>query len=153
MATVHTRAQMATYGQETKKYKWNSDKGRAQIVLEKTTINFANFHTSAGTTAAANDVYPIFDIEPKETVLCVGFNVSTAGTTNCDLDIGLTSGDVDGFVDGIEADDTTPTVVAAPFGLLSGTRFAAADTIDAKALTAATGTLVADFWVLKLRIG
>ena len=152
--SAFTRANMATYGQKIKKYKWRADNGRAQIVIERTYINFDKLATAVGTALAVSDTYQIFDIEPNETVLVMGFHIATAATGAADIDIGLTGGDVDGFVDGIEANDTSPTVVAAPFGLISGTKFSSADTIDI--LEASGGASLAGckayFWVIKLRI-
>jgi hypothetical protein len=137
-----------------KEWKWRSDKGGATINFVKQTMNFANIATAASSaTQAASDTFQTIAVKAGDTVLACGFNVATACTASCDLDFGLTGGDVDGFIDGIEGDDVTPTIVAAPYGLLSGTRFAAADTLDAIALTAAAGSGVVDFWAMILRVG
>jgi hypothetical protein len=139
-----------------KEFKWQADKGNGQIVFKKQTMNFANIATAASSaTLAASDTFQTMNVRAGDIVLAAGFNIaaSSTATASCDFDLGFTGGDVDGFIDGIEADDATPTVVGAPFGLLSGTRVASKDTLDLLCLTAAPGTGVMDVWAIILRVG
>jgi hypothetical protein len=155
MATAFTMANLAAATNCPKKeWKWRSDKGGATINFVKQTMNFDNIATAASSaTLAASDTFQTIAVKAGDTVLACGFNVTTAASGACDIDFGVTGVDVDGFIDGIEANDVTPTVVGAPYGLLSGTRFAAADTLDCLALTAAATNAVIDFWAMILRVG
>jgi hypothetical protein len=157
MATAFTMANLAAATNCPKKeFKWQADKGNGQIVFKKQTMNFTAIAAAASSaTQAANDTFQTMNVRIGDIVLACGYNIaaSSTATASCDFDLGLTGGDVDGFIDGIEGDDATPTVVAAPFGLLSGTRFAAKDTLDIIALTAAAGTGVMDVWAIILRVG
>jgi hypothetical protein len=152
---AYTMSHMNTYGPTRKKHKWTSDGGGAKIMMESVRIDFDAFATANSVALAVSDTYQVFDIKAGETVLVCGFNVVTAATGASDMDLGLTGGDVDGFIDGIEANDASPTVVAAPFGLLSGTTFSSADTLDILEVTGAQtlAACVCDFWVIKLVIG
>ena len=155
MATAFTAKQIhgggapGTYGAPVDVHKWTGVHG-GQLLLMKTRIDFNALATATGTALAHSDTYQIFEVRAGDTVVFMGFDIETVATGAADMDIGLTGVDTDGFIDGIEANDASPTVVAAPFGLLSGTRFAAADTIDVleKSGTASLAGCVCKFWAL-----
>jgi hypothetical protein len=157
MATAFTRKQISgggvgEYGAKTRDHRWRNVTGN-DLILREIRIDFDALATATGTALALSDTYQIMDVMAGDIVVFMGFDIESAATNAADIDIGLTAGDTDGFVDGIEANDTSPTVVAAPFGLLSGTRFAAADTIDALEKSGAQ-TLAgckARFWAFIIR--
>jgi len=156
--SAFTRAQIAGNGagqanMRSRDYQWSDIVGGAHLIIRKVKINFDALATATGVALALSDTYQIMDINAGETVVMMGFNVETAATAAADMDIGFTSGDTDGLVDGIEANDATPTVVAAPFGLLSGTYFATADTIDVleKSGAQTLAACVCTFWALITR--
>jgi hypothetical protein len=159
MATVFTRAQVAgggpaQAGMVSRDHVWTSQNGTGDLILREVRINWDALATLTGVTLAANDVVPLFDVAAGETLFMAGCQVITATTGACDYDVGLTGEtNVAGFIDGVEANDAPPTVVAAPFGLHSGITFSAADTIDVKCLTASGAGGEARFWALILRVG
>jgi hypothetical protein len=123
------------------------------LLFMETRIDFDALATATGTALALSDTYQIFEVRAGDIVVFSGFDIESVATAAADIDIGLTAVDTDGFIDGIEANDASPTVVAAPFGLLSGTRFAAADTIDAleKSGAQTLAGAVVRFWVIIIR--
>jgi hypothetical protein len=159
MATVFTRQQISgtgpkQYGAKVQTHRWSSAFG-ADLYVSKIRIDFDALATATGVALAASDNFPLFDVRAGDTVLFCGFHITTAATGAADLDVGITGeANVAGFIDGIEANDTSPTVVAAPFGLHSGTTFSSADTVDAVEVGGASlAGCVAEFWMMFVRAG
>lgn len=158
MATAFTLQQISgtahnESGQRWRDYTWNGMAGGADLIIRRVNINFDAIATATGTALAHSDTYQVMPINAGETVIMCGFDIKTVATGAADMDVGLTGGDTDGFIDGIEANDASPTVVAAPFGLLSGTTFATADTLDVleKSGAASLAGCVCTFWALIAR--
>jgi len=156
MATAYTSAQISGTGPNqagmmAETHKWTDKVGGAEMLLRKVKIDFDHLATQTGVALAANDTFQVMHVNAGETVVFCGFHIDKVATGAADIDFGLTGGDVDGFIDGIEANDASPTVVAAPFGLLSGTYFSSGDTLDAKALSASLAGCICTFWALIFR--
>jgi hypothetical protein len=157
MAYAFTRAHISgggpsQYSAPVSVHRWRSGTG-GDLLFMQTRIDFDALATATGQALAHSDTYQIFDVRAGDVVVFMGFDIETVATGAADMDIGLTGGDTDGFIDGIEANDASPTVVAAPFGLLSGTRFASADTIDVleKSGAQTLAGCVCRFWAIIIR--
>ena len=84
----------------------NGARGRQPYFIQHE-INFATAVTDKGTALAAGDVVPGLTIPANTVILHAGFEVTAAhaGTsTDCTLDLGITGGDLDNFVDGFDFD-------------------------------------------------
>lgn len=95
-------------------------------------IDLAAAATAKGSALAANDVIEAIDLPTNAVVLAAGVEVVTApaGGTAFSVDLGVTGGDVDAFVDGFtvtgaSAGDYATLAVAGPV-VVGGT----ADTLD-----------------------
>jgi len=99
--------------------------------LVENTIDISAINSNAG--AAQNDVLQVLDIPAETLVLHAGIEVLTALSSSVTLDLGITGGDVDTFVDG----DTNAT----GYSVLTNTArpvIASADTLDVLVLSAAS---------------
>lgn len=111
-------------------------KGLTKVGLMEVELDFAKITTdraTAGATAlAAGDSIQVLSIPANTLVMAVGATTITAEGAASTFDIGLTGGDVDGFVDGGDANSAGTT--SSNGALLNGDNqshyFAAADTID-----------------------
>ena len=111
-------------------------KGLTKVGLMEVELDFAKITTdraTAGATAlAAGDSIQVLSIPANTLVMAVGATTITAEGAASTFDIGLTGGDVDGFVDGGNANAAGTT--SSNGALLNGDNqshyFAAADTID-----------------------
>jgi len=99
--------------------------------LVENVIDISAINSDAG--AAQNDVLQVLDIPAETLVLHAGIEVLTALSSSVTLDLGITGGDVDTFVDG----DTNAT----GYSVLTNTArpiIASADTLDVLVLSAAS---------------
>jgi hypothetical protein len=120
----------------------NGARGRQPYFIQHE-INFATAVTDKGTALAAGDVVPGLTIPANTVILHAGFEVTAAhaGTsTDCTLDLGITGGDLDNFVDGFDFDgasvgDYASTPAAYAPVIVGGT----SDTLDIEIQTQ-TGT-------------
>ena len=104
--------------------------GRTPYLVENT-INVATINGDSG--AAQNDVLRVLDIPAETLVMEAGIEVLTALSGSVTLDLGITGGDVDIFVDG----DTNATGYSAATATARHVA-AAADTLDLLVLSAAS---------------
>jgi hypothetical protein len=111
-------------------------KGLNRVGYIEVTLDFAEITTAratAGATAlAAGDSLQVLSIPADTLVMAVGATTITAEGAASTFDIGLTGGDVDGFVDGGDANSagTTNSNGALLIANNNGHYFSAADTID-----------------------
>jgi hypothetical protein len=111
------------------------------------------------TAFATNDTLQILNIPAKTFVLAVGIDVTTADGTASTIDIGETGGDVDGYINGHDANavgsacsvnntlvEGTPNVFEPALG--NGKYYATADTIDMLMLTAPQDASVMRIWAV-----
>ena len=111
-------------------------KGLTKVGLMEVELDFAKItadRATAGATAlAAGYSIQVLSIPANTLVMAVGATTITAEGAASTFDIGLTGGDVDGFVDGGDANSAGTT--SSNGALLNGDNqshyFAAADTID-----------------------
>ena len=111
-------------------------KGINRVGYIEVELNFATItadRVTAGATAlSAGDSLQVLSIPANTLVLAVGATTTTAEGAASTFDLGLTGGDVDGFVDGGDANSAGTT--SSNGALLSGDNqshyFATADTID-----------------------
>ena len=99
--------------------------------LVENVIDVSAINSDAG--AAQNDVLQVLDIPAETLVLHAGIEVLTALSSSVTLDLGITGGDVDTFVDG----DANAT----GYSVLTNTArpvIASADTLDLLVLSAAS---------------
>ena len=104
--------------------------GRTPYLVENT-IDISAINGDSG--AAQNDVLQVLDIPAETIVMEAGVEVLTALSANVTLDLGITGGDVDIFVDG----DTNATGFSAATATARHVA-AAADTLDLLVLSAAS---------------
>ena len=104
--------------------------GRTPYLVENT-IDVAAINGDSG--AAQNDVLRVLDIPAETLVMEAGIEVLTALSSSVTLDLGITGGDVDIFVDG----DTNATGYSAATATARHVA-AAADTLDLLVLSAAS---------------
>ena len=111
-------------------------KGINKVGYIEVTLDFAKItadRVTAGATAlAAGDSLQVLSIPANTLVMAVGATTITAEGAASTFDIGLTGGDVDGFVDGGDANSagTTNSNGALLISANNGHYFSAADTID-----------------------
>lgn len=111
-------------------------KGLNRVGYIEVTLDFAEItsaRATAGATAlSAGDSLEVLSIPADTLVMAVGATTITAEGAASTFDIGLTGGDVDGFVDGGDANSagTTNSNGALLISANNGHYFAAADTID-----------------------
>lgn len=113
--------------------------GRCVSKIE-VTLDFAKIaadRLTAGATAlTTSDTLQVINLPANTMVLAAGLEVVTAGTGNCDLDLGFTGGTADLFVTDLPL-DTVGIEVAA---LAAPHIVSAADTIDLLFVAAAPGS-------------
>ena len=105
--------------------------GYIEVVLDFAAITAARV-TAGATALAAGDSIEVISLPANTLIMAVGATTQTAEGAASTFDIGLTGGDVDGFVDGGDANSTGTT--SSNGALLDGDNqshyLAAADTID-----------------------
>ena len=109
--------------------------------LVENTIDISAINGDSG--AAQNDVIQALDIPAETLIMEAGIEVLTALSSSVTLDLGITGGDVDIYVDG----DTNATGYAA----LTGTArhiAASADTLDVLVLSAASSAGKIRVWAV-----
>ena len=109
--------------------------------LVENTIDISAINGDSG--AAQNDVLQVLDIPAETLIMEAGIEVLTALSSSVTLDLGITGGDVDIYVDG----DTNATGYAA----LTGTArhiAASADTLDVLVLSAASSAGKIRVWAV-----
>ena len=104
--------------------------GRTPYLVENT-IDISAINGDSG--AAQNDVLQVLDIPAETIVMEAGIEVLTALSANVTLDLGITGGDVDIFVDG----DTNATGFSAATATARHVA-ASADPLDLLVLSAAS---------------
>jgi hypothetical protein len=103
--------------------------GSRQPYLVENTIDISAINSDAGT--ATNDVLQCIDIPAETLILHAGIEIITALSSSVTLDLGITGGDVDNFVDG-DANATGYSVLTATARPI----IASADTLDILCLSA-----------------
>jgi len=120
------------------------DSKKLPYVLEAQ-VDFAEAATAKGSDLAAADVIQALTIPAESLILGVWLRVdeATTGTaTNVTIDLGITGGDVDQFVDGFDLDGASAGAYAAQVAAGSVNHLlATADTIDIL-IAGMTGTLL-----------
>ena len=114
--------------------------GRAPYLVENT-IDVSAVNGDSG--AAQNDVLRCLDIPAETLIMEAGVEVITALSSSVTLDLGITGGDVDRYVDG----DTNATGYSAPTAT-ARTVIASADTLDVLVLSAAAAAGKIRVWVV-----
>ena len=149
MATAFTVAQMDLLPKEKNRSMIKSQGSRDLLWIRERTVDFDSLATLTGVALAHSDTYPVLSLNAGELILNAGVDILTAATAASDIDFGFTAGDVDGLVDGVEANDAGFTVKAAR-GALLPLYMAAADTADALEISGAQtlAACVARFWVM-----
>jgi hypothetical protein len=149
MATAFTVAQMDLLPKENNRSLVKGAGGRDVMFIRERVVDFDSLATLSGVALAHSDTYPVLSLNAGELILNAGVDILTAATAAADIDFGFTGGDVDGLVDGVEANDADFTVKAAR-GALLPLYMAAADTADALEISGAQtlAGCVARFWVL-----
>ena len=102
--------------------------GRTPYLVENT-IDISAINSSSGT--ADGDIVQALDIPAETLIMEAGVEVITALSSSVTLDLGITGGDVDRYVDG----DTNATGFSAPTAT-ARTIVASADTLDVLVLSA-----------------
>ncbi len=140
-------------------HKANSSK----MYLMEVDLDFAAITTARAaaslTTLATGDSLQVLSIPAKTMVMSVGIDVTTADGTASTVDIGETGGDVDGWINGHDANavgsacstnntlvEGTPNVFEPALG--NGKYYGTADTIDMLMLTAPQDASVMRIWAL-----
>ena len=114
--------------------------GRTPYLVENT-IDISAINGDSG--AAQNDVLQVLDIPAETIVMEAGIEVLTALSANVTLDLGITGGDVDIFVDG----DTNATGFSAATATARHVA-ASADTLDLLVLSAASSAGKVRVWAV-----
>ena len=99
--------------------------------LVENVIDISQINSDAGT--ATNDVIQVLDIPAQTLIMHAGIEVITALSSSVTMDLGITGGDVDTFVDG-DANATGYSVLTATARPV----IASADTLDVLMLSAAS---------------
>ena len=148
MATVFTTAQMDNLPKETSHSLIKSQGSRDIMVIRSRVVNFDTLATATGATLATGDSGPVLNIKAGELIINAGVDILTVATAAADIDFGFTDGDVDGLVDGVEADDVDFTVKAAR-GVLLPLYVGTADTADFVEVGGQSlAACVARFWIM-----
>jgi hypothetical protein len=149
MATAFTVAQMDTLAKETNRSVIKSQGSRDMLFIRSRVVDFDALATLTGQALAHSDTYPVLSLNAGELIINAGVDILTAATGAGDIDFGFTAGDVDGLVDGVEANDKSFTVKAAR-GVLLPLYIDAADTADCleAAGSASLALCVARFWLM-----
>ena len=106
----------------------------AALYAIKNTIDCSEVASNTDYTGAGGDIIQALSIPAGTLVKQVIANITTAQTAGTDtvtFDVGITGGDVDGFIDSVDAESTGVTIGAGAYTATSfGKYFATADTID-----------------------
>ncbi len=92
-------------------------------------------------TLTSTGVVQMVDIPAGYLLLGGTFTVDTAGTATCNASIGLTGGDVDGFMAAADMDSEATSALLGALVVAGGAYFGSADTLDLLFDTAAPGAL------------
>ena len=126
--------------------------GQARVCVLRKTIDCGELNL------AQNDILQVFSVAAGTYVLAVGLRVSTAegGAGTVDVGYGESGGTEDDFLDGTDVNALTDTAslvsTGASVAVGGGAYFAAADTIDVKAM-AALDTAVFELWAIVVNVG
>ena len=116
-------------------------RGRSTYYVQNE-IDFAAAVTAKGTALAAADIIEAITVPANTMIVSAGMEctaVHTGTSSDCALDLGVTGGDVDAFVDGFDFDAAAAGAYAAPAAPGCAIVGAAADTLDIL-IQAQTGT-------------
>lgn len=114
--------------------------GRTPYLVENT-IDISAINDAAGTAIA--DVIQALDIPAETLIMQAGIEVLTALSSSVTMDLGITGGDVDNFVDG-DTNATGYSTLTATANLV----VASADTLDVLALVAASSAGKIRVWAV-----
>jgi hypothetical protein len=109
--------------------------------LVENTIDIAAINSDAGT--ATGDVLQAIDIPAETLIVHAGMEILTQLSNSVTVDLGITGGDVDNFVDG-DAKEVGYSVLTATARLV----IASADTLDVLMLSAASSAGKIRVWAL-----
>jgi len=104
-------------------------------------IDFAAAATAKESALAAGDIIEALNVPAGAMVLTAGIEVTAAnvgGSNDVTLDLGVTGGDIDIFVDGFDYDAASVGDYAAVPAATGPVMFGSADTIDVEIQTATT---------------
>lgn len=119
-------------------------RGRSPYYVQNE-IDFVAAVTAKGTALASSDIIQAITVPANTMIMAAGFEVTAvhAGTsTDCALDLGVTGGDVDAFVDGFDFDAASAGDYATPVSPGAAIVAGTADTLDVL-IAAQTGTTTA----------
>ena len=122
---------MATVTTLAKAVGGKGNPGNKPYMVEKE-IDLAAAATAKGSALAANDIIQAITVGTNTMVMAAGMEITTApaGGNSCTIDLGITGGDVDAFVDGM----TVTGASAGAYGTLANTAcpiiVTTSDTID-----------------------
>jgi hypothetical protein len=114
--------------------------GRTPYLVENT-IDISAINSAAGT--AIGDIIQALDIPAETLIMQAGIEVLTALSSSVTMDLGITGGDVDNFVDG-DTNATGYSTLTATANLV----VASADTLDVLALVAASSAGKIRVWAV-----
>jgi allophanate hydrolase subunit 2 len=122
-----------------------SDSYSAKPYLVEKYVDFAAVTTAKGSAIAQGDVIEVIDLPAGCYVMGAGFEVISAMTgtsTDATLDLGVTGGNVDAYVDGFDLDGASAGAFSAIPAASNGeqTLVTTADTLDLLVVTQ-TGTI------------
>lgn len=106
--------------------------GRTPYLVENT-IDVDTFNPASG------DIIQALDIPAETLIMQAGIEVITALSSSVTMDLGITGGDVDNFVDGFDADGADALAYAPTAAAYAPVLVPAADTLDIL-VQAQTGT-------------
>jgi len=149
MATAFTVAQMDNINKEQSFSLISGQGGKDRMVIRSRVVDFDSLATLSGVALAHSDTYPVLNVKAGELIINAGVDILTVATAASDIDFGFTGGDVDGLVDGVEANDVDFTAKAAR-GALLPLYVGTADTCDALESSGAQtlAACVARFWIM-----
>jgi hypothetical protein len=116
-------------------------RGRSTYYVQNE-IDFAAAVTAKGTALAASDIIEAITVPANTMIVSAGMECTAAHTgtsSDCALDLGVTGGDVDAFVDGFDFDAAAVGAYATPAAPGCAIVGSAADTLDIL-IQAQTGT-------------
>jgi uncharacterized Zn-binding protein involved in type VI secretion len=137
----------------------------SKMYLSEVTLNFATITTDRAaaslTALGTGDSLAVLQVPAKTFVVAVGIDVTTADGTASTIDVGETGGDVDGWINGHNANavgsacstnntlvEGTPNVFEPALG--NGKYYSADDTIDMLMLTAPQDASVMRIWAVMI---
>jgi hypothetical protein len=101
------------------------------------------------TAFATGDSLAVIQIPAKTLIMAAGIDVTTADGTAGTVDLGFTGGDVDAWVDGVDANAVGSAVGLGTLTVtVAGCYLAAADTLDLLMLTAPQDNSVMRIWAV-----